>query len=85
MIDRIAIKQQHDGGKMAVLMLNESIEEVLGQLEGVNIHLSETQEAVGPWVGLLERTALELVETMDWTSRVDQILQVCGQWWRTGA
>jgi hypothetical protein len=27
--------------------------------------LSETEEAVGPWVGLLERAALELAETRD--------------------
>jgi hypothetical protein len=41
-IDKAANKQQHNGGKVTVLMLKESIEEVPGQLEGVNIDLSET-------------------------------------------
>jgi hypothetical protein len=81
-INKAANKQQHDGRKMKVLMLKESIEEVLGQLEGVNMNLSGTEEAVGPWASLLERATLELAETRDWTSRIDQILQVCGQRWR---
>jgi hypothetical protein len=45
--------------------------EVPGQIEGVSINLSETEEVFETWVGLLERAVLELVKTNDRTSRVE--------------
>jgi hypothetical protein len=42
-----------------------------GQIEGVSMNLSETEENVEPWVGVLEQVALGLAETKNWTSRVE--------------
>jgi hypothetical protein len=47
------------------------MKEVLSQIEGVSAILNEREEAVEPWVGPLERAALELAETKHWTSRVE--------------
>lgn len=64
-------KRQRDGEKVDLLRLHESMEEWLGQIQGVSINLSDTQEAVGQRVGLLARTMLRLAETKDWTPRVE--------------
>jgi hypothetical protein len=53
-MDKVVKKQQQDGEKAKILRLQELIWEVLGQIECVSINLSETEEAVVPWVGLLE-------------------------------
>jgi hypothetical protein len=70
-MDKVAKQHQYDGGKVKILRLKESMGEVLRQVEGADINLSESEESVEPWVGLLERVALVLAETMDWTSRVE--------------
>jgi hypothetical protein len=44
---------------------------VLCQIEGVSINLSEAEEVVKLWTGLLEWVVLELAETKDWTSWVE--------------
>jgi hypothetical protein len=64
-MDEVVKRQQHDGGKVKVLRRQESMREVLGQIMGVGIRLSEAEEAVEP------RAALGLVERKDWTSWVE--------------
>jgi hypothetical protein len=54
-MDEVTKKQHHDGRKMNVLRLQDLIGEVLSQIEGVNINLSEQKEVVVPWVGLLHQ------------------------------
>jgi hypothetical protein len=70
-MDKVATKQQRDGKKVKILTLQELRREVLNQTEGVCIHLNETEADVEPWVGLSERAALEVMDTKDWTSRVE--------------
>jgi hypothetical protein len=47
-MDNVAKKQNHNGRKVKVLRLHEQIGEVLGQIEGGSINLSETEEAGKP-------------------------------------
>jgi hypothetical protein len=69
--NEVSKKRQHADGKVKVLRLQELIGNLLGQTEGVNINFSETEESVESCVGLLERAALELAETKDWSLRVE--------------
>jgi hypothetical protein len=70
-MDEIAKTQQHDDMKVKVLRLQELMGEVLRQIESVSINLLEIEKVVEPWVVLLGRAASGLVETKDWTSRVE--------------
>jgi hypothetical protein len=45
--------------------------DLLSQIEDVSINLCDTEEAVEPWVGLLELAALRLTGMKYWTSRVE--------------
>jgi hypothetical protein len=47
-MEKVAKKQQHDGGKMKASKLQELMGEVLDQIEGVTINLSEAEETVEP-------------------------------------
>jgi hypothetical protein len=48
-----------------VLRLQDLTEKAPDQIEGVSINLTQTEEAVKSWTGLLERAALRLVKMMD--------------------
>jgi hypothetical protein len=57
-VDEVEKKQQHDGGKVKVLRPQELTGELPGQVEGVSINLSESEEAIGAgsvWTGGDER------------------------------
>jgi hypothetical protein len=64
-IDKVGKKQRHERKKVSALQ--ETTGEVLHQIEGVTIKSSGTKEVV-------ERAALGLAETKDWTSRVESDL-----------
>jgi hypothetical protein len=69
-MDEVGKKQQYDGGRVKILRLKELMGQMLDQIEGVGINLSEIQEALEPSVGLSELAVLALTETKDWTSRI---------------
>jgi phage shock protein A len=73
-IGEVAKKQQHEREKVAGLQ--EAVGKVRHQIESITIPLTQTAEAVGRRVGLLERAASGLAEAKDRTSQVESDVAV---------